>query len=79
MNPFLYYRKLRGLPQRDVAGKLGVSSVSVLQWEKGQTYPQAGRLLQLADIYQCPVEDLLKPTLDLPDESEAIVTADEGD
>lgn len=79
MNPFLYYRKLRGLTQRDVANKLGVSSVSVLQWEKGQTYPQAGRLLQLADIYQCPVEDLLKPILDLPDENEAIVTADEGD
>lgn len=49
-----------GLSVRDVMEKLKVSDAAVYQWEKGQTKPRGGRLLDIAKLYNCTVEELLK-------------------
>lgn len=57
---FLKYRKKAKLTQAEVAKALGVSDAAVCQWEKGETMPTAARLTQIAKLYKCKVDDLLK-------------------
>lgn len=57
---FLSCRKKAKLTQAEVAEKLGISDAAVCQWEKGETMPTASRLLQLAELYKCSVDKLLK-------------------
>lgn len=57
---FLKYRKKAKLTQAEVAKALGVSDAAVCQWEKGETMPAAARLTQIAKLYKCKVDDLLK-------------------
>lgn len=38
---------------------LGVSGVSVWQWERGLTVPDARKLPALAALYNCTVDELL--------------------
>lgn len=57
---FLACRKKAGLTQAEAAKALGVSDASVCQWEKGDTMPTASRLTQIAKLYKCSVDKLLK-------------------
>lgn len=57
---FLSCRKKAKMTQAEVAKKLGVSDAAVCQWEKGETMPTAARLLQIAKLYGCTVDKLLK-------------------
>lgn len=57
---FLTYRKRAGLTQMDVAKALGVSDAAVCQWEKGENMPSASRLVALAKLYDCTVDELLR-------------------
>lgn len=54
------YRKRQGLTQGDVAKMLGVSLVAVWAWETGRAVPGVRRLKDVAAVYGCPVEELLK-------------------
>lgn len=46
------------LTMEQLAKKVGVSRVSVWNWEHGTCLPNAARLLQLADVLGVPVEEL---------------------
>jgi SOS-response transcriptional repressor LexA len=61
-------RKDLKLTQADVAKAIGVSKVSVSQWEKGDTSPKGENLYALAKVLRCDVSWLLhgksKPPLE---------------
>ena len=48
------------MTQMEVAKRLGVSDAAVCQWEKGDTMPTAGRLVQIARLYGVTVDELLR-------------------
>lgn len=39
---------------------LGVSDAAIYQWETGVNKPTAKRLLEIAKLYGCSIDDLLK-------------------
>lgn len=49
-----------GLTVSQVIEKLGVSDAAVYQWETGATQPTAKRLVEIATLYGCTVDELLK-------------------
>lgn len=51
-------RRNRGLTRRQAAEVLGVSSATLLDWEKGLRQPRPGRLVDLAGCYGCHIDDL---------------------
>lgn len=44
------YRERKKLSQRDLAGLVGVSQVTISEWEKGDKLPTGDRLLRLAKV-----------------------------
>lgn len=44
----------------DVQNALSVSDAAVYYWESGAFKPAADKLLKLAKLYNCSVDDLLK-------------------
>ncbi len=59
VNKMKELREKLGLTQEDVAKQLSVGRTAVTLWENGTNKPQASRLLPLARILKCSVEDLL--------------------
>lgn len=53
-------RVAAGLSVQDVVDILGVSNAAVSLWESGQNKPRTGRLLALAALYHCSIEELLR-------------------
>lgn len=49
-----------GLSTVEVANALGVSKAAVCQWEAGVYLPRVARLSELAKLYGCTVDELLK-------------------
>ena len=58
---FLSARTKAGLSQAAVAEKLGVSAAAVCQWETGKTMPDSRKLPQIAELFDCTVDELLSP------------------
>lgn len=56
---FLAERKKNGLSQAAVADELGVTAAAVCQWETGKTKPASNKLLEIAALYGCTVDELL--------------------
>jgi transcriptional regulator with XRE-family HTH domain len=54
------HRLLAGMSQGDLARKIGVSFQQVQKYEKGTNRVGAGRLPQIAAIFDVPVGDLFK-------------------
>ncbi len=48
-----------GLTQAEVANRITIERSTVAKWETGETLPRAERLLQLARLYDCTVDELL--------------------
>lgn len=57
---FLEMRKKANLTQDVVAEFLHVTGSSVCQWETGKTAPRASLLPQIAKLYGCTIDELLK-------------------
>ena len=53
-------RMKAGLKVYEVMHSLNVSDAAVYQWEKGRTHPSFEHLKQLAELYGCTVDELLK-------------------
>lgn len=49
-----------GLTQIEIAKALDVSAPTVSRWESGKFYPRKGKLLQLARLLNCTVDELLE-------------------
>lgn len=52
-------RKKNGLSQEDLAEKLGVSRQSVSKWESNNTYPETDKIIQIANLFDCSMDDLI--------------------
>ena len=46
------------MTQRDLAKKMGVSSVAVAKWENGKAFPSADKLPDLAKALGVPIDAL---------------------
>ena len=57
------FRNEAGLTQAELAEKMDVSVVSVQNWESGKTGIEISRYSELAEIFNIPVETLIKETL----------------
>ena len=51
-------RKAAGLTMAEAGKRLGVSDAAVAQWESGATMPTAKRLLKVAALYGCTIDEL---------------------
>ena len=58
---FLSARTKAGLSQAAVAERLGISAASVCQWETGKNLPRSDKLIEIADLYGCTIDELLRP------------------
>ena len=52
-------RKEKELTQEQLAEKFGVSSRSVSRWENGNTMPDLGILVELADYYEVDIREII--------------------
>ena len=52
-------RKKNGLSQEELAEKLGVSRQSVSKWESNNTYPETDKIVQIANLFDCSMDDLI--------------------
>ena len=48
-----------GLTQKEAGEKLGVTSVTLSNWEKGKTFPKVDQIFRLADLYGVSVNDFI--------------------
>ncbi|MCD4485344.1 helix-turn-helix domain-containing protein [Chromobacterium vaccinii] len=56
------HRKALGMNQEDLAEKLGVGLEAISRLERGRIKPTLVRLLELAEVLGCSVNDLLSET-----------------
>lgn len=54
-------RHKAGFSVQKVADALKISDVAVYYWETGQQAPRARRLPEIAALYGCTVDELLRP------------------
>ena len=54
------FRERAGLTQFQLAEMLGVKRSTVAMWEAGTNMPKANKLLALAKILDCSIEELLE-------------------
>jgi len=52
-------RKKNGMSQEELAEKLGVSRQSVSKWESNNTYPETDKIVQIANLFDCSMDDLI--------------------
>ena len=48
-----------GLTQEELAAKLDVGQSSVALWETGKNFPTVKKLIQIAEIFECTLDDLI--------------------
>lgn len=53
-------REKAGMSATKVANIMGVSDAAVYMWESGETKPRTDKLVKLAAVYGCTVDDLLR-------------------
>ena len=56
-------RQNDGMTQEKLAQQMGVSRQTVSKWESGEALPEIGNLLELAEIFSCKLDDLLRVDL----------------
>lgn len=52
------HRRRLGLSQQALGERLGISSVAVSKWERGQTQPDIPTLTRLADLFGVTLDEL---------------------
>ena len=58
MNRIRDFREDRDLTQKELASIVGVSTMTVMRWENGQTEVPALMAIKLSDVFKVPVEEL---------------------
>ena len=53
-------RENAGMTQKELGGILGVKQNTISQWEAGVKKLRADRLLEIAKVFCCTVDDLLR-------------------
>lgn len=57
---FKELRDKKGVTQQEIAKQLNISRTTVAMWENGSSKPRADKLVQLAQILGCTVDELLR-------------------
>ena len=55
----LYLRQQRNMTQEQLAMLLGVSRQSVAKWEAGQSTPEVDKLMKIAELFNCTLDELV--------------------
>lgn len=55
-----FLRKRENMTQEQLAETLEVSRQSVSKWESDSTYPETDKLMQLAELFHCTLDDLMR-------------------
>ncbi len=55
-----FSRQQKGLTQAELAEKIDVEQQTISRFERGVTLPPLGRLVDIADVLSCPLEDLVR-------------------
>ena len=50
-----------GLTQREAAKAINVTTGTLCRWERGRTAPPIDKVIQLAALYRCTVDEFLMP------------------
>lgn len=59
-----YLRRLNGgMTQEKLAEKMGVSRQMIGKWEAGESWPEVDKLIQLAELFNCKVDALLRENM----------------
>lgn len=59
----LHLRQQRNMTQEQLAMLLGVSRQSVAKWEAGQSTPEVDKLIKMADLFDCSLDELVSGDL----------------
>lgn len=59
----LYQRQQRNMTQEQLAMLLGVSRQSVAKWEAGQSTPEVDKLMKMAELFDCSLDELVNGDL----------------
>ena len=57
-----FLRRKAAMTQEQLGQQMGVSRQTVSKWESGQI-PELSKLLELSDLFSCPLDDLLRQEL----------------
>ena len=60
MNRLKELREQKNITQIQLAELLNVTQSAVTKWETGESKPRAEKLIQLAKLFDCTVDELLK-------------------
>lgn len=60
MNRLKELRVKKRWTQEQLAEKVGVTRTAVVKWETGKAYPTTENLIELARIFKCRVDNLLR-------------------
>lgn len=71
-------RKAAGLTQEQVAERLSIGNEAVSRIERGTVIPTVVRLIELAEIFDCPVADLLIASSTRADDQSSLIAAQIG-
>ncbi len=55
-----FLRKQKDMTQEQLAEQLEVSRQSVSKWESDATYPETDKLIQMANLFHCTIDDLMQ-------------------
>lgn len=62
-------RKMTNMTQEDLAEKMNVSRQTISKWELGEALPEVEKLVELCDVFNCPVDQLLRGNMDFSSEA----------
>lgn len=60
-------RKQKNVTQAELANRLGVDRSTVACWEIGKSKPTADKLVKVADVLGCTVDELLREKEEVTD------------
>lgn len=55
-----YYRDLKGLTQRQLAGELGIKHNTISSWENGTNSVDAAILMEICDLLEISLDEMYK-------------------
>lgn len=53
-------RKKMGFTQKELAKEMNVTQATVALWENNKSFPSTNKLIKLANVLNCSVDELLK-------------------
>ena len=66
MNRIRELRQKKELSQEELARLLGVDRSAVAKWETGSNYPRAEKMMAMAKIFGCTLDELMSESSDTP-------------